>query len=120
VAKKGLIGKLAKGLVGLTRTKGKLDLRKLTTIGLVIGTGVVKTAATSRKGNTTSVSSPTTVVAKHFDPHDPDDKHLDGVWLSVSDALDVGATTSPYSAATKPTAEFTLLPILPTNGLKVR
>jgi hypothetical protein len=33
-AKKGLIGSLAKGLVGLGRTKGKLDPRKLTAIGL--------------------------------------------------------------------------------------
>jgi hypothetical protein len=33
-AKKGLVGRLAKGLVGLTRTKGKLDLRKLTAVGL--------------------------------------------------------------------------------------
>ena len=32
--KKGIVGKLAKGLVGLVRTKGKIDPKKLTTIGL--------------------------------------------------------------------------------------
>lgn len=44
--KKGLVGSLAKGLVGLTRTKGKLDPKKVTT--LLLGASALQSAQQQR------------------------------------------------------------------------
>jgi len=56
------------------------------------------------------------MVAKHFDPNAANDQHVDGIWLSVSDAVDVPAANlyaSTTGSTTNAATDTTTIPAVP-------